>query len=194
MRIKSLAGLISKSKKLVLNSVEQSGAQWASDGAALFSLVGLPRMNCMELMRMMDIPEAKAADIDATAQSMPGAWLGFTQPLDDTHGLKEILPTDETFTYKGYVLHPFSTRDGATFLIQTKYLKPLENVDRLSFWLASAGMTRFVLAYDGLFPVAMLAPFHDAKGNVASYLSALATKLKYTSPWSNEPEEQEEAT
>lgn len=191
MKIKSLAGLINQSKKLALLDTEKSSTQWAGDGAALYSLSGLPKMSCMECLRMMDIPDIKAAGIDARLQLMPDKWAPYTLPLDNTQGLQEILPTDETFTYQGYVLHPFSTRDGATYLIQTKYLKPLENADRLSFWLAKPGSFRFIVAYDGLFPVAMLLPFFDAKGNIASYLSALATKLKYTSPWNNEPEETE---
>ncbi len=194
MKIKSLAGLINKSKKLVLLDIENSGTQWAGDGVALYSLSGLPKMNCMECFRMMDIPEAKSADIDTRAQIMPDKWAPYTLPLDDTQGLQEILPTDEIFSYKGYALHPFSTRDGATYLIQTKYLKPLENADGLSFWLAKPGSFRFVVAYDGLFPAALLPPLFDTQGNIASYLSALATKLKYTSPWSNEPEEREETT
>lgn len=191
MKIKSLAGLINQSKKLVLLDTEKSSTQWAGDGVALYSLSGLPKMSCMECLRMMDIPDIKAAGIDARLQLMPDKWATYTLPLADTQGLQEILPTDETFTYQGYVLHPFSTRDGATYLIQTKYLKPLENADRLSFWLAKPGSFRFIVAYDGLFPVAMLPPLFDAKGNIASYLSALATKLKYTSPWNNEPEETE---
>lgn len=191
MKIKSLAGLINKSKKLVLLDDENSGTQWAGDGVALYALSGLPKMNCMECFRMLDIPDAKAADIDTRAQLMPDKWAPYTQPLDERQGLREILPTDETFTYQGYVLHPFSTRDGATYLIQTKYLKPFENADRISFWLASPGAARFIVAYDGLFPVAILLPMHDAQGNITSYLSALATKLKYTSPWNNSPEETE---
>ena len=75
--------------------------------------------------------------------------------------------------------------------MQIKYMKPLDNTDKLSFWLASPGAARFIVAYDGLFPVAILLPMHDAQGNITSYLSALATKLKYTSAWNNEAKEPE---
>lgn len=193
MKIKSLAGLINKSKTLVLYSPdeEHSAPQWAGDGSALYSLAGLPKMTTAHILRAMDVPDNKAADIDAQAKPLPTAFLPYMRELSDTTGMREIIPGDETFTYKGYVLCPFTTRDNACYLIQTKYIKPLDNIDKLSFWLASPSAARFIVAYDGLFPVAILLPMHDSQGNITRYLSALATKLKYTSPWNNSPEETE---
>ena len=185
MKIKVLAGLVSRQKELVLLEPEKGGAQWAGGGRALYCLDGLPEMNCTELLRMMDIPENKAADIDAKHQIFPARLEIFTRELDNTRGLKEIIPSEETFTYKGVTLCPFYTRDNAAYLFQSKYLKPLENADRLNFWLVSQNMTRFVVVYDGLFPVAMLFPFADGKGEVLNYLKTMTTRLEYTSRWSN---------
>lgn len=185
MKIKVLAGLVSRQKELVLLKPEKGGAQWAGDGRALYCLDGLPEVSCIELLRMMDIPENKAADIDAKYQFFPAQLEIFTRELDNTRGLKEIIPSEETFTYKGVTLCPFYTRDNAAYLFQSKYLKPLENADRLNFWLVSQNMTRFVVVYDGLFPVAMLFPFADGKGEVMHYLKTMTTRLEYTSRWSN---------
>lgn len=191
MKLKVLAGLINRAKELLLLTPEDGGPQWAGDGRALYCLEGLPAMSCMELLRMMDIPEAKAAEIDAKAQSFPAKLSPYIRGLDTKEGLKEIIPSDETFTYKGVTLCPFYTRDSAACLFQSKYLKPLENADRLSFWLARPGMARFVIAYDGLFPVALLFPFADGKGEILDYLSTMVTKFRFTTAWSNAVEDQE---
>lgn len=185
MKIKNLAGLVNKSKTLVLFSPDE-GQQWAGDGNAFYSLAGLPKMTTAHVFRTMDIPENKAADIDAQAKPLPAALIPYVRELGGGSDLKEIIPEEETFTYKGYVLCPFSTRDHATYLIQQKYIKPLDNMDKLSFFLARPGASRFIIAYEGLFPVAILLPMNDAQGNIATFLSALSTRLKYTSAWSNE--------
>lgn len=192
MKLKVLAGLINRAKELILLTPENGGPQWAGDGRALYCLEGLPAMSCMELLRMMDIPEAKAAEIDAKAQSFPAKLAPYIRGLDTKQGLKEIFPSDETFTYKGVTLCPFYTRDSTAYLFQSKYLKPLENADRLSFWLARPGMARFVIAYDGLFPVALLFPFADGKGEVLNYLETMVTKFRFTSAWSNAAAEAEQ--
>ena len=188
MKIKNLASLINKSKTPVLYSPDEEhpAPQWAGDGSALYSLAGLPKMTTAHILRTMDIPDNKAADIDAQAKPLPATFLPYLRELNDTTGMREIIPGGETFTYKGYELCPFTTRDNSSYLIQTKYIKPLDNIDKLSFWLAATGAARFIVAYDGLFPVAILLPMHDAQGNIASFLSALATRLKYTTAWDNE--------
>lgn len=193
MKIKNLASLINKSKTLVLYSPDEEhpAPQWAGDGNALYSLAGLPKMTTAHVLKTMDIPENKAADIDAQAKPLPAAFLPYMRELSQSAGLREIIPSDETFTYKGYVFCPFTTRDNASFLIQTKYINPLDNIDKLSFWLADSDSMRFIVAYDGLFPVAILLPFHDVQGNIATFLSALATRLKYTTVWNNEDLENE---
>lgn len=194
MKIKNLASLVNKSKTLELYSPDgdKPGVQWAGDGFALYSLAGLPKMTTAHVLKAMDIPDAKAADINAEAKPIPRAVLPYTGELGHTDGLTEIIPADETFTYKGYVLCPFTTRSNSTYLIQAKYIKPLDNADKLSYWLAASGKARFIVAYDGLFPVAVLFPIADTQGNIATYLSALATRLKYTSEWSNEDSENEQ--
>ena len=188
MKIKNLASLVNKSKTLVLYSPDEEhpAPQWAGDGSAFYSLAGLPKMTTAHVFRAMDIPENKAAGIDAQVKPLPAALIPYMRELGDTTGMREIIPGDETFTYKGYVLCPFTTRDNSSYLIQTKYIKPLDNIDKLSFWLAATGAARFIVAYDGLFPVAILLPMYDAQGNIASFLSALATRLKYTTAWDNE--------
>lgn len=187
MKIKNLAALVNKTKCLEVYSPpeEAPGPQWAGDGYAVYSLAGLPKMTCSQVLKAMDIPDAKAAEINTEAKTLPPYLLPYMRELGGTEGMQEIIPADETFSYKGYILCPFTTRANASYLVQTKYMKPLDNGDRLSYWLASDRQRRFIVAYDGLFPAAVLWPVEDTKGNICTYISALATRLKYTSAWSN---------
>ena len=109
MKIKNLAGLISKSKKLVLYSPEEEhpAPQWAGDGSALYSLAGLPKMTTAHVLRAMDIPDNKAADIDAQAKPLPTALLPYMRELSDTTGMREIIPGGRDFHIQGLCALPF---------------------------------------------------------------------------------------
>ena len=174
MKIKQIAALIKKRKCVTLYQGE--GEQWVSDGAAMYSLAGLPELRLSELFRMMDIPEDKAADFQ---QREVGVMPGDICTEDYMDGQESLELQDFTFCRLGYELAVLVKEQQRGFLLQSRYLKPFEDVEALEFCLRESPKGKsYITVHDGMFTVAVLLPFDDAGGALGAYIGDLGAKLR----------------
>ena len=73
-------------------------------------------------------------------------------------------------TYMGKTLMPVKNRDGIRF-IQPKYLKPLGDIENITLESGTGG--RFLIANDGMFPVAVIL-VEQVAGGVVSWLAEVS--------------------
>ena len=83
-----------------------------------------------------------------------------------------------SFQRKGYEFCVLTSDGGAGYLLQSKYLTPFEDVDKIEFALRETGNGKvYITANDGMFTVAILCPYDDGGGEFSAYLRGLAQKL-----------------
>lgn len=78
-----------------------------------------------------------------------------------------------------YSLAVLVTEQQRAFLLQSRYLKPFEDVEALEFCLRQSPKGKsYITVHDGMFTVAVLLPFDDAGGALGAYIGALGAKLR----------------
>lgn len=174
MKIKQIAGLIKKSKRIVL--YQGDGEQWVSDGVAMYSMAGLPHMRLSEFFRMADIPAEKAADYQQSEADVMPEEICVDEYMEEDERLEL---QDFTFGRQGYEFSVLATEKQRAFLLQSRYLKPFEDVLTLEFCLRKSPRGKsYITVHDGIFTAAVLLPFNDAGGALATYIGELSAKLK----------------
>lgn len=148
MIIKRIAALCKAEKNIILLDCDD-GTQWVGDGRGFYQLVGMPELGEQSICAVMDIPPEKAAEMKITRKKMPEAY-----DPEKAGGVSGYLEFDDgkCVTFLGRTLMPVKNREGIRF-IQPKYLKPLGDLDNITL---ESGGRRFLIANDGMFPVAFI--------------------------------------
>lgn len=166
MIIKRIAALCKAAKNIILMDCDD-GTQWVGDGKGFYQLVGMPELGEQSICAVMDIPLEKAAEMKITRQKMPEYY----NP-EKAAGMSGYLEFDggNCITFMGKTLMPVKNRDGIRF-IQPKYLKPLGDIDNITLESGTGG--RFLIANDGMFPVAVIL-VEQVAGEVVSWLTEVS--------------------
>lgn len=166
MIIKRIAALCKAAKNIILMDCDD-GTQWVGDGRSFYQLVGMPELGEQSICAVMDIPLEKAAEMKITRQKMPEYY----NP-EKAAGVSGYLEYDggNCITFMAKTLMPVKNRDGIRF-IQPKYLKPLGDIDNISLESGAGG--RFLIANDGMFPVAVIL-VEQVAGEVVSWLTEVS--------------------
>ncbi len=141
MKLKAIAAIFSKNKHLILMDAPD-GEQWISNGVAVYSLRGMPRMTPEAILRIFDVAPDKAKDWHCEAQELPTGI-----PFDDyARGETDIEPAKILIGWNGdgYTLFPDERK---IYTIKTVYLKPLlDEPDYLTYHKRQTEGGGFVLA------------------------------------------------
>lgn len=176
MKLKAVAPLCAKVKQIILFN-DGNGNQWISDGAAAYKLPeALGMLSPSAVTAMFDIPPEKGADYIIDRRPLPD-W---QDPDDDVTGEHELsFELSCRLTYQGRDLLPLTTTSGRTFLIQTKYVKPLEDAEQIRFSLREDGEHLPVIAAkDGLFLTALTMPIDtDISNSISRWANAVAVGI-----------------
>lgn len=165
MIIKRIAALCKAAKNIILLDCDD-GTQWVGNGRGFYQLVGMPELGEQSICAVMDIPPEKAAEMKITRNKMPEAY-----DPEKAGGVSGYLEFDDgnCVTFMGKTLMPVKNREGIRF-IQPKYLKPLGDLDNITL---ESGSRRFLIANDGMFPVAVIL-VEPVPGQLVSWLAEVS--------------------
>ena len=163
MKIKAVGALCAKVKQIVL--LDDGGELWISDGTASYRLPdSLKAIGESAVTAIFDIPPEKAADYYIRRKDMAELWE--TEDTDPSGDAELSFDLDCRICYNGTDYLPMSTSDGKTYLIRTRYVKPLEDAEQIRFTLrhTNQGEGRpYIAAKDGMFLTAIIMPEDSGK-------------------------------
>lgn len=152
MEIKKIIGLCKKSGTLRMFLNE--GAQWISDGYALYPLFDFPIFNEENICKCYDISAKKAEKMH----------ISFSYDLPQAFDYRDNTE-DETQCVRGAPIFgglvPITTSQGLEF-IQSKYLTPFADCDDAMLYVferTNATGTRYFVIKDGYMLVAIVLPY-----------------------------------
>lgn len=173
MKIKALAGVVTKAKQLVL--YDDADGQWAGDGMAAYLLpTVLGKLSTSALIAVLDIPTDKAADMLIRSIPMPEAY-----DTDDDGDDECDCDFDEScrVIYNGRDMIPLRVAGGKVYLIQSKYLKPITDAEGLRLTLRrTEGGQPYIAAKDGMFITAIIMPLAPKDG-LSDWLGQIETGI-----------------
>lgn len=125
MKFNALVQLCKSSKQIVVYNEDQSGAQWISDGRAIYPLYNFPKLTRENIFRIMDVPEDKQDKFFYREGSLPKDVFSF-EDMDPTENALETGKVGiET---RGILFIPLKTQNGISF-INYKHLSPFSDAD-----------------------------------------------------------------
>lgn len=181
MKTKPIISLCSKSHRMELCQDADRGAQWLSDGHALYLLGGLPDLTTDILCSMYDISEKNKDKIVFRDESELPEHINF----DDIEEYNlTACPLDISLKYGGDILIPLKTELGL-FFVNNEYLKPFSDsqFEELSFFLRYSpergfhyiAVKRGLLLEGLILPIELKDDFVNKLGDIWS-LSSVALK------------------
>lgn len=132
MKLKAIAAIFKRNKHLNILTLP-SGAQWITNGVAMYSMSGMPELTPAMVLKIFDIPEDKQ-----------GEWTCEVKPMSEsvceicTNGFfaTELLlePKKSTIEYGGVTYSLLSNNDDI-IAVDEKYLKPLyDDMEYMQFY------------------------------------------------------------
>lgn len=149
MKIKAFAALVKQTKILkIYNVLDAEGVitQWASNGIAFYPMAGLPLVDTLQLLRMLDIPEKdnkgyaqEIYDCNDIPEEIKPKFAEFWESEGEGTdlGCNDSLVIDwlgDTMV----MLYEHNT--GAVYPMMIKYLKPLSKADDRPMFFYRSGM------------------------------------------------------
>lgn len=163
MKFKAIASAYKADKRLVVIN-DPNGKQWISNGAAIYSLEGMPVMNPMSILAVFDIPEEKREEWTTREEDMNDevAYLCENNQLFDENAL-EMMTAEVKWNGRTCV---FLKHNNEIYSINEKYLKPLyDSLEYLRFFVKKTRDEKLsvVMCYYGLELKAIILPakFND---------------------------------
>ncbi len=120
MKIKQIEKILKSQKRIIIS--EARGAQWLSDGVAVYPVYNLPKLTEENIFPLFDIPEEKRDKFYFKASSLP-TFLNFE---DSDENEQMIDRGDFSILVNGRILEPLKTSRGIVF-IKSRYLKPIDD-------------------------------------------------------------------
>lgn len=144
MKIKAIASAFKPKKTVVIKDVADNGVQWITNGAAFYSMDGMPKFTPTSLLKIFDIPEEKqeewtseqtsvsryiiddSKDYELEEMKMQIKWLGETYIfLKDEHSIfaineQYLKPLYDEWDYLRYVAHPLSSGQTTVIMCYVK--------------------------------------------------------------------------
>lgn len=131
MKFKTLGTILKKSKRAVIleREVGWSGnrrvvQQYISNGFAAYPVYGLPRLDKVMLLTIMDIPADQWCDWWVSIKDVPSS-MNFTDIDEQEERLTDFYGE---ITVNGTPLRPVGTAHNGLVLVNPEFIKPLEDV------------------------------------------------------------------
>lgn len=159
MKIKSIAAICKKSKRVVLYSKRDAEGdivqQYISDGSAVYPVFGLPVLDEESILTIFDIPEKQREDWLVKDADIPGG-INFGD-MDNCEQIIERVGL--SIVYAGKTLKPLQTRRGLVFM-ESRYLAPISDVlDVMELYeRATPGGKPYIVAKAGFLLQAVILP------------------------------------
>lgn len=173
MKIEKIINLCKR--RGTLNIYENEGAQWITDGCALYPLFGLPLFDEDSICAAYDITGETAEKMNITFNKKMPSTLDYS---DDAENETECARGAAIFG----ALVPITTSHGIEF-IQSKYLSPFadsdDNMLRIYERRNAEGMTYFAVK-DGLMLVGLIMPYDCIDEAFVKRLKDLAEQCEIT--------------
>lgn len=172
MKIQKIISLIKKTKRICLAC--KDGMQWIGDGSAFYAIHSLPELDEDGIFAMADIPEDKRG-------SYTFEFIGWLPIFDEdyVHEVAERLG-DMLYTYHGRTMAPFSCSDGSVYMIDVKYLKPID-IDFYGYGTACVCKSKddepIILIKDGFITLAAIVPVKAGSAFIEE-IKEMAAKLR----------------
>ena len=119
MKLKTIAAIFKRNKRLVIHTAD-TGEQWISNGWAMYSLRGMPKVTPEIVLRIFDIPTDKHISWICENKEMP-TLLNFE---DNTPGERSVEPYDTKIDRFGSTFWLFPDTIGIR-AIDSDFIKPL---------------------------------------------------------------------
>lgn len=159
MKIKSIAAIRKKSKRVVLYSKRDAEGdivqQYISDGSAVYPVLGLPVLDEESILTIFDIPEKQREDWLVKDADIPDG-INF----EDMDNCEQIIErAGLSIVYAGKTLKPLQTRHGLIFM-ESRYLAPISDVlDVMELYeRATPGGEPYIVAKAGFLLQAVIMP------------------------------------
>lgn len=159
MKIKSIAAICKKSKRVVLYSKRNIEGdivqQYISDGSAVCPVSGLPALDEESILTIFDIPEKQREDWLVKDADIPDG-INF----EDMDNCEQIIErAGLSIVYAGKTLKPLQTRHGLIFM-ESRYLAPISDVlDVMELYeRATPGGEPYIVAKAGFLLQAVIMP------------------------------------
>lgn len=158
MKLKAIASAFKRSKHLIIHTTPK-GEQWVSNGSALYSMDGMPKLTPEQVLQMFDIPEDKRDD-----------WFTDTAPMPDFFSTEDFYDTNTEFKQLQTTVELcgekllFFKYFGDIYAFKESYLKPLYDKSEYILyykaeWTDSNGKKGSALVCNkGLIPKAIICP------------------------------------
>lgn len=179
MKIKSIAAICKKSKRVVLYSKRNIEGdivqQYISDGSAVYPVSGLPALNEESILTIFDIPEKQREDWFVKDADIPDG-INF-EDMDSSEQIIERAGL--SIVYAGKTLKPLQTRHGLIFM-ESRYLAPISDVlDVMELYeRATPGGEPYIVAKAGFLLQAVIMPIVHGVQELARQCAAALVKKK----------------
>lgn len=132
MKLKAIAAIFKRNKRLNI-LVMPNGAQWITNGFAMYSMSGMPELTPAMVLKIFDIPEDKQGEWACEVKPMPENMREIcTNGFYTTESLLE--PKKATIEYGG-VTYSLLRNNNDIIAIDEKYLKPLyDDMEYMQFY------------------------------------------------------------
>ncbi|MCL2636941.1 MAG: hypothetical protein FWD48_01090 [Oscillospiraceae bacterium] len=143
MKLKAIASLFNANKILIIYT-DKDGEQWLSNGAAAYSMRGMPHMTPEIVLRIFDVPPDKQSKWHTREEALPEA-LDFSDISEAEQEIGE--PLKVGIMWRGNSYHFY--KDGSKiYSFNVSYFKPLcdEDAEYLTFHKRETKNGGFALA------------------------------------------------
>lgn len=132
MKLKAIAAIFKRNKHLNILTMP-SGAQWITNGFAMYSMSGMPELTPAMVLKIFDIPEDKQGEWACEVKPMPENMREiFNEGFYTTKALLETKKA--TIAYSG-ITYSFLGNGDDIIAIDEKYLKPLyDDMEYMQFY------------------------------------------------------------
>lgn len=173
MKIKAIAALMKKKRRISIFDDEKNGVQWISDGYAAYPLYGLPELDGDTLLTVLDVPEKEREKYIVRRGMLPRAPC-----FSDTDGTERRLPPPALISigYGGEVLAPARTSLGLAFY-NPEYLRPVSDGPFEMYERESAEGKMYLAVKSGFLLRALILPGEPNEEDIAQRLELLHREL-----------------
>ncbi len=170
MKLKAIATIFKRFKYLRIWYMP-NGEQWITNGAAVYSMEGMPTLTPAAVLKIFDVPEDKQEEWNCDVEPMPAELCDI---CGDYRTKKIPLEPKETRVQYNGITHLMLGGGNEFVSIDEKYIKPLnDDMDYLRYFKCNLNSGYAVILYDGLSVEAVIMPIR-VEGAFAKELLEIA--------------------
>ena len=155
MKLNKIASLIKKNKRIILYNAAD-GTQWISNGAAMYSLKGMPPLAPENVLRFFGVPANKIGEWQCEMTELPEG-IDFSDMSTDDESVEPMIAWIE---WMGET-YCFFAHEEKVYSVNVDYIKPIIGKDEyITYFKRETDSGGFMLAVmDGLELIALIMPY-----------------------------------